>query len=153
MIAVLVEGFGRERLREEIGHVVGSRHVRDNEALILDELAYVKVAALNVLHLFVVLGVVREVASAAVVGRELDRVLGGEAELVEEVGKIDGLLGRLTEGHDLGLARGEGDRVLLLRAPRDGREGVVEHVTVSGERRPASRILRHSDEAQVPMSS
>ena len=71
----IVEGLGRERLREEVDQVVTRRDVRDEEALLLHELTHGcrSGGARCASPLLVVLGIVREVASPAVVGRELDR--------------------------------------------------------------------------------
>ena len=73
LVAHFEELLGPERLREEVREVVLSGDVWHHELEVLDALADEEVAALDVLHAVVVLRVVRDVARALAVGRELRR--------------------------------------------------------------------------------
>eukprot|EP00966_Prymnesium_polylepis_P213896 4953709-Prymnesium_polylepis.1 len=68
------------------------------------------------------LGIVGEVARRLVVGRQRRHRRRAEAELIEEPTKINTLLGRLADRHDLRLTRRQRHAGLLLARPRDGRE-------------------------------
>ena len=61
-----------KRLRKEVGDVVNSSHERDSEAVILDQLAHVEVAAVDMLHAPMVLGVVGDVDGGLVVEMKVD---------------------------------------------------------------------------------
>ena len=65
------EGLGGKRLSEEVRHVVARRDIRVHETLVLHQLPNIKVTAFDVLRFLVMLGIVGEVASAAVVCREI----------------------------------------------------------------------------------
>eukprot|EP00966_Prymnesium_polylepis_P111458 2578081-Prymnesium_polylepis.2 len=71
-VAQRVEVFGVQWFREEVGDVLSGGHVRDDDELLLNELANVKVAALDVLNPLMMLGVIGQVARARVVGGELE---------------------------------------------------------------------------------
>mmetsp|Transcript_29775 Transcript_29775/g.77021 ORF Transcript_29775/g.77021 Transcript_29775/m.77021 type:complete len:292 (-) Transcript_29775:436-1311(-) len=113
-------------LGEEVGEIVDGADERHFELKGLDHVANVEVAPRHVLHPVVVLGVVRDVAGALRVGREGGRAAGGVAQALQQLARVDDVLCALRQRDDLGLASGQGDAVLLARAPRQ-RRGLPQH--------------------------
>ena len=84
-----------QRLSEEIGEVVVRVDERHAKTMVLDALADVEVAPVDVLGLRVVLGVVREVARRLVVETQVDGRVVVPVELAEEGAQVDRLGGFL----------------------------------------------------------
>ena len=64
--------FGVQRFREEVGDVLSGGHVGDDDELLLDQLADVEVAALDVLNPLVMLRVIGQIARAGVISGEFE---------------------------------------------------------------------------------
>ena len=67
-----MEGFGAQRLGEEIGFILQRVHVRHLDAHLLDHLSHEEMAPKDVLRLGVVFRVVSQVAGTRVVDAHLD---------------------------------------------------------------------------------
>eukprot|EP00965_Chrysotila_dentata_P248449 6208331-Pleurochrysis_carterae.AAC.1 len=117
-----------QRLGEEVRHVFRALHERDRYFESLHTLAHEKMSAIDVLGASVVFRVVGKVNGGHVVHRERRRRVGAKPQFREQSAKIYGLLGGLGGSDNLGLARGQSNRGLLLRGPGDGRLPVNEDV-------------------------
>mmetsp|Transcript_63049 Transcript_63049/g.140429 ORF Transcript_63049/g.140429 Transcript_63049/m.140429 type:complete len:375 (-) Transcript_63049:181-1305(-) len=147
------EGFGFERLGEEVRPVVGRANERDVDLELLHHITNEEVAALDVLCLVVMLRVVGQRPSSHVVGGEVGRA--GDVAVVdaaEKLAHVHDILGGLRERHDLSFARRQSYAVLLTRSPQHG-AALPEHdptrrgaahlprgVGVRGEDRLASSV-------------
>ena len=85
----------RETLREEIGEVVACAYIRYDDLSSFDAFTNVEMAAFDVLHPLVVLGIVGGVARRLVIAALRSRASGREAQLGEELSNVDYLLRRL----------------------------------------------------------
>ena len=119
-IAEEEELLGCQVFCKEVGEIFVRGDVRYRDAELLDGLANEEVATLDMLGALVVLRVVGQVACGAVVEGERSRAAVFDTELIEEAARVDDVLRGDGGGDDLGLAAGERDGFLLLRAVEDG---------------------------------
>ena len=107
----------KQRLREEVSEIIDCLDEGNDDLERFNSVAYVKVAAQDVLGACVVLRIVREVVRTLAIGDELGRaILGHERRVdpLEQLAKVNDLFGCFGKCDDLRLARGESDAILLL---------------------------------------
>ena len=92
----------------------------------LFRLQYLLYELVLVLCLVLLLRVVGDVDGRLVVHGQTYRRIESEAQLTQEIGEVDGLLGCLGTRHKFGLTGGEGDARLLFGSPADACRSEVE---------------------------